>query len=248
MRRVAVVLLGFLYAATIGCGAQPSAGTLSQQRHYVASLESVPPPLNRRPMHDLAPNSKAAEYLAMGLSFYNASQKIDAVNAFSRALGTGNLNDQGRALAYWHLYLSQRDATRPGSGADALASFVTVSRLLLNEDRVEEDAEQEEDVKRFVEGFDLGERLFLAELMLEAVWAHRDRDYGRTPERPLRVATTQGQKLFVQLFRPCDEQEQSQPRIEFSRAQPGVHGRELDQAEIRCPGATKPVHLFFSQQ
>jgi hypothetical protein len=194
----------------------------------------------------LAPNARASDYLALGLSLYQANEKSDAAHAFQLALQTGNLNNQGRALAYWHLFLAHRDGNLQGPGAEALDAFITVSNDLIEESHCT-GAEDCADVREFVDGFALTDRLLLAELVLDALWARRDPAFGRTPDRPVSVHDAESERLFVQLFKPCAQS--AEPQVHFSAQSRQSHAHEaerVDQAQISCPDASAPVSFYFT--
>jgi hypothetical protein len=188
------------------------------------------------------PEARASDYLALGLSHYQANQKPEAARAFERALSTGNLNNQGRALAYWHLFLAERDGNLQGAGADALESFVTVAQLLLD-DRASGSDDSGDNVAEFIDGFNVSERMLLGQLVLDALWARRDPSFGRTPDRPVRVRDAEAERLFVQLYRPCMQTEA--PAVQFSAARHPVQGR-VDRAQISCTNAGPELSFYFT--
>lgn len=231
---------------TMGCAADPQ---LSPSRGYLASLKTLAPTVPHEPRNVLQDGGRASDYLALGLSFYNDDRRLDAIEAFSRALATGDLNNQGRALAYWHLFLSHREDALGTHGADALDSFVTVARLLVQQSAEATDGEDLlEHVRAFIERFELRDRLLLAEVTLEALWAHRDQHYGRTPDRPVMVGGgARAQRLFLHMYRPCVDEEASQAaKVSISRAAFLVHDTAIDEAAIECPGESEPISFFFA--
>ena len=228
-----------------GSGCATAAVSAHHSPHiFVASIRPQRPepvPATSTPAA-IAPDAKASDYLAMGLTFYQANQKSDAARAFNFALSTGNLNNQGRALAYWHLFLAHRDANLQGPGAEALESFVTVSTDLLDQTGGEE--ESGANVREFIDGFNLTERMLLAELVLDALWARRDPEFGRTPERPVQVRDADAERLFVQLFKPCVQSEA--PEVKFSAGRHPRRGQRVDKAQISCPNAGPPMSFYFT--
>lgn len=237
--------LALLAVANFSAGCAAPINQMMAHPNYQASLQTVATPPRAQPIKEIAPDAKASDYLAMGLNFYQANQKVDAAHAFTLALDTGNLNDQGRALAYWHLFLAHRDSNLSGPGAEALQSFITVSNLLFQEDKELAGYVEDEPIHDFIEGFNLNERFLLAELLLDAIWARRDPSFGRTPERAVLVRDIQAERLFVQLFKPCDNPEAA-PSVEFSQAVQQHNGHAIDRAQILCPGAAQRGSFFFT--
>jgi len=242
-----VVLFGTLMMG-VSCASVPAASP--QDRGYIASLKAMQPasPVHT-PAEPVKAGGRASDYLALGLTFYNGNQKVEAVDAFQRALETGDLNNQGRALAYWHLFLSYRDDKLSSQGAEALASFVTVSRLLMQQSVDKLDGEDLlEHVVTFIERFDLRDRLMLAEVTLEALWAHHDNGYGRSPDRPVLLGGARAQRLFLHVFKPCTEEESNEnARVRIVKAVFTVNAQPIDEAKISCPGQDKVVSLYFGE-
>ncbi len=237
--------LAFAIGFSVSCA---TATQSPQNRGYLASLKTVQPALQHTPSEPLKAGGRASDYLALGLTFFNGNQKLEAIESFQRALETGDLNNQGRALAYWHLFLSYRDDSLSSHGAEALVSFVTVARLLMQQSLDAIDGEDLlEHVRAFIERFDLRDRLMLAEVTLEALWAHRDGNYGRTPERPVLLGGARAQRLFLHVFKPCDQDTSSEnARVRISKSAFTVNEQAIDEAKITCPGQDRTISLFFS--
>lgn len=245
MSRIALLLSLFCMGMTIGCASQT--GPSPFNRGYIASLKTMQPNLVSPPVEPIRDGGRASDYLALGLTFYNGNQKLEAVEAFNKALATGDLNNQGRALAYWHLFLSYRDENASSHGADALSSFVTVANLLMQQAQDGVDGEDLlEHVKVFIERFDLRDRLLLAEVTLEAIWAHKDSQYGRTPTRPVLLPGARAQRLFLHVFKPCAAATQESANVRFSRAAYMIHDRSVDEATVECPDESSAKSFYFS--
>jgi hypothetical protein len=248
-----LVLLGSSIAAIAVC-AGLSQGCAAQQtpsspfnRGYIASLRTMQPALVSPPLEPIREGGRASDYLALGLTFYNGNQKLEAVEAFNKALSTGDLNNQGRALAYWHLFLSYRDEGVSSHGADALASFVTVASLLMQQSAEGVDGEDLlEHVRVFIDRFDLRDRLLLAEVTLEAIWAHKDAAYGRTKERPVLLVGARAQRLFLHVFKPCEQKGSDTASVRFSRSAYTVHDKSIDEATVECPDDASTKSFYFS--
>lgn len=235
-------LLGLtLLVVTQGCAAQQAPSPFN--RGYIASLRTMQPDIQSAPMEPIRDGARASDYLALGLTFYNGNQKLEAVEAFDKALATGDLNNQGRALAYWHLFLSYRDDSVSTHGADALSSFVTVASLLMQQAQDGVDGEDLlEHVRVFIDRFDLKDRLLLAEVTLEAIWAHKDNAYGRTKDRPVLIQGARAQRLFLHVFKPCEQGAADAATVRFARS------AAVDEATVECPDTTSAKSFFFSAQ
>jgi len=222
----------------------PHASAPTAVKPAVASLSAERlPPRSDASAPRTAPEVRASDYLALGLGHYQNNRKAEAAQAFEHALSTGNLNNQGRALAYWHLFLAERDVNLQGPGAEALESFVTVAQLLI-EDSVTGSDESGDNVAEFIDGFNVSERMLLGQLVLDALWARRDPSFGRTPDRPVRVRDAEAERLFVQLYRPCVQTEA--PAVQFSAAGYTGGKGQLDRAEISCTSAGPELSFYFS--
>jgi hypothetical protein len=238
---------GALATVGISCASVPAQSP--QNKGYLASLKTIPPTLApKAQVEPIKAGARASDYLALGLTHYNGSEKLQAIDAFHKALETGDLNNQGRALAYWHLFLSYRDEHLSSHGAEALESFITVSHLLLQQSDDGVDGEDLlEHVRTFIERFDLRDRLMLAEVTVEALWAHKDDGYGRTPQRPVLIGSARAQRLFVHVFKPCSEEQNENTKVRISKAAFTVNAQPVDEAKITCPGEDRVVSLFFSE-
>lgn len=227
--------MAFLFGGCAASGehaGKPSEQHASAQQAKTAAHEDA----------ELASTGRASDHLAMGVALFHGNQRAKAAAAFKRALETGNLNNQGRALAYWHLFLANREGDVTGAGAEALDSFLTVSLLLFEEERELPDVEAQS-VREFIHGFNLAERMLLAELVLDALWARRDPHYGRSPQRPVKVRSSDAERLFVQLFRPCAAAETA-PSVQHEEIdQLGVR---IDQVSFTCPGESTSGQFYFS--
>ncbi len=243
-RLVGVVALS-LSLVCVACASAPTPSPLN--RGYIASLKAMQPNIDNPTPEPIREGGRASDYLALGLTFYNGNQKLEAIEAFNKAIATGDLNNQGRALAYWHLFLSYRDENVTSHGADALSSFVTVASLLMQQAAEGVDGEDLlEHVKVFIERFDLRDRLLLAEVTLEAIWAHKDEAYGRSPMRPVLLQGARAQRLFLHVFKPCSTQNNDAASVRFSRAAYLVQDKSIDEATVECPDESSAQSFFFS--
>lgn len=175
--------------------------------------------------------SSAVDTLTAGINTYYAHHRPQAAELLHQALRSGALNTQGRTLAYWYLFLSEQRGADDVGSAETLASFVALAQQIMQSAPA---VNADDAAGQFVEGFQLKERLRLAELMLDALWAHRDVNYGRTPERPVMVGDARARKIFIALYQPCGS-DTPEHEVEFT----GLNQTSVDRAVIRC-GASKP--------
>ena len=125
----------------------------------------------------------AGELLEQGFMYFGIGRFAWSAESFGRAVGTGNLNDAGRALSYWHIAACQIELEDEDRVLDALFDFAMVSQDILDirEHRrfaVEEGAD-------FVDSFELVSKLAWARAYINFTWASRDDKYGRTLTSPI---------------------------------------------------------------
>lgn len=125
------------------------------------------------------PELPAGELLSMALTTYHAESYREAEGFFIRALRTGNLNDAGRALAYWHLGTAYNKLGDVDSECEAMSSFISVAEDVIGM-RDERHFAVNEDGTDFVEGFELQRKLTQARTVLNSVWARRTDYFGRS--------------------------------------------------------------------
>jgi len=139
--------------------------------------------------------------LEQGLVMFRRGHYTDAETSFTAAIGTGRLNDAGRALAYWHIFVSERHRGRIDHSTDALSSFVILAEEILEARRsVRYAVDSEGD---FVDRFMLPERLDRARAIISATWANRALGFGRSQTLPVPIRSPAEQEYFLQLTAPC---------------------------------------------
>lgn len=206
-------------------------------RPLVASVDPVPMPLP--PTVAAAPSdaetATAGALLKRAFDFFKDDHNAEAAATFRAALATGNLNDAGRALAYWHIYLSEQSQGRANQGIDALASFVVVAQDVLS---IREQLRYaEDDSGDFVDRFDLKRRLSRARAILSAAWAGQTGAFGRSAEQPVLVHNSAERDFFLQMMPPCGH----------------PHGRRVatrqedrvQQVDLSCVGETNQASYYF---
>ncbi len=142
--------------------------------------------------------ASAGELLERGFTLFHMGMFALSSQSFTLAIGTGNLNDAGRALAYWHIAECQSRLDNKDNAADAFQSFLIVGQDILDirENRrfaVTNDMD-------FVDHFQLKEKLGIARAYVSALWAARSDAYGRSLNNPVLARTIDEIATFVALF------------------------------------------------
>ncbi|MEM6532594.1 MAG: hypothetical protein AAF654_08215 [Myxococcota bacterium] len=200
-RPLAVTFLFALSAAA--CSTQ--APTLMKKRPMVASMQPMAPnPVVVEEEFD----DSASGYLERAFHAFRLGQYADASEAFGAAISTNNLNDSGRALAYWHVYLCQAQLGMEDASAEALMSFSVVASDML--DPADTYSHEYMASRDFATRFNLEGRLARARATLSAMWVDRSIDYGRTDGQPIRVNSDEELDAFLELAPPCTDAAQRQ--------------------------------------
>lgn len=198
------VALGYtvLFLDVQGCAiaAKPAPKHTASQASQPAAPASVgsaiPPASVETPLLE----QSATELLSQGFAFLRNGHYPAAQNRLERALATGELNDAGRTLTYWHIYIAAQAQQRMQVANDALSSFVALGTEILN-NRDQDDAAR--DGSDFAQHFDLRHRLAQARATLNAAWAKHTRSFGRTAQSPVLVHNTDEIHYFLELAPPC---------------------------------------------
>jgi hypothetical protein len=143
----------------------------------------------------------AAALLERGFLSFRHDQPADARQAFTAAIATGNLNDAGRAVAYWHIFLANQQQGDVDGGAEALNAFLVAAQDLLDERGTRGVAATSSG--DFVDRFDLERRMARARAVLSAVWAAKVLAYGRSAAYPVVVKDETELGYFLELAPPC---------------------------------------------
>ncbi len=186
----------------IACGSS-QANTVTK-RPMVASMQPMAPQPVQVEEHD----NSASAHLERAFHRLRIAEYDGAARSFEAAIGTNNLNDSGRALAYWHVYLCRAQTGEEDAAADALMSFTVVAEDMLDDS--DELSHEYLASRDFVERFNLEGRLARARATLAALWVDRSADYGRSGGQPIRVQSSQELDVFLELAPPCDTAETRQ--------------------------------------
>jgi hypothetical protein len=185
----------------------------------------------------LEEDTSAAGLLERGFAHFRQDQARAAGDSFRAAINTGHLNDAGRALAYWHIYLAERSSGNLEGGADALSSFIVVGQDVLEvrgntKYAVDENGD-------FVERFDLERRLARARAILSATWAAKVPKFGRTQTHPVPIVDSSEIEYFLEAAPACGK---AAKRIETTPAAPG----EPTHVTVKCEQSSQgAVDYYF---
>ena len=205
-----------------------------------ASPDATTAPAEAAPLPD--EDVSAAELLQRGFAFFHDDKPALAGASFRAAIATGNLNDAGRALAYWHVYLAERTQGHTELGADALESFLAAGQEVM--DARESPLFSMQGGADFVERFDLDRRMTRARALLSAVWAARIATFGRSANRPVPVRSDSEVEDFLEHAPPCADA----PDRQTSR-QPVVADNDttLEQVTLRCHDRRDTTDYWFEK-
>lgn len=184
-------------------------------------------------------DDSASAHLERAFHRFRLGEYGRAARSFEAAIGTNNLNDSGRALAYWHVYLCRAQTGEEDAAAEALMSFSVVAEDMLSDsDEVSHEYLASRD---FVERFNLEGRLARARATLAALWVDRSADYGRSGGQPIRVQSTQELDVFLELAAPCDE---SNPRLVDRKVLETDGETEIEELTLYCGELEGPSYVI----
>lgn len=183
----------------------------------------------------------AVELLERGFALFNENKLHDAGTAFHSAVETGNLNDAGRTVAYWHIHLTELANGNSEASAEALASFLVVATdVLENRDEFSYPEESSDD---FTYRFDVERRIARARATLSAIWAVKVHDYGRSLLRPVIIRSDAELAYFLELVPPCGQDQERR----VLRMPPLATGpMKTERVTVRCKGAEQGIEYFFT--
>lgn len=186
-------------------------------------------------------NQGAAGRLGLAFQLLGAGHHQAASTQFQAAIDTGELNDAGRALAYWHIALAQTAMGAPAHAQDALQSFVVISvDLLAAPQGMASGADGAND---FVTRFDLRRRVARARAELSAAWAEHTTGFGRSLMAPVPIHNETEMHYFLELAPPCPPghaRRAFQARLSAAQTSQG-----LSQVQLSCDGSQIEAEYFF---
>lgn len=186
------------------------------------------------------PDLSASVYLERALDALRDGQTAFAIAALHAALASGELNDAGRSLAYWYIYVAQSSAGSTQRGHDALADFVAIADSVL----VAHDTSQLVDGggNEFIARFDLRGRLARGRALLSLAWAEHHQHFGRSLEAPVPIQSEEELNYFVELTPACAHPLE---RKTSSMTSMSSDPKALRRVEFQCSGAPSSTTFFF---
>lgn len=184
--------------------------------------------------------SSAAGLLERAFLHFQNGEHQQAAQAFHAAIDTGNLNDAGRALAYWHIFLSDSLNNDDDAGTDALASFVVVGQDVIDARNTMRYAVTS--TGDFVERFDLSNRISKARALMSVKWADRMPQFGQSIDQPVPVYDEAEAEHFVHLASPCAA------GAERDVSRDVIHGGQratIERVTIECSDAPGSVQFYI---
>jgi len=176
----------------------------------------------------------AATLLERGFADFRTGRLVQAREDFGAAIGTGELNDAGRVLAYWHIHLAESELGHEDLSAEAASSFIVVAEDLLRDPSTAR--------SDFVEQFDLHRRLAQARALMSATWARRVPEFGTSAARPIRVHSPAEVTYFLHFASTCSTRQAATDRPLLVTAQ--LEG--LEHVTVRCDGEQASREFFFT--
>jgi len=190
MHRCIIISLSVAY---LGC---TPAATSRDAEPLLPPITLEPPPVRSR---TILIEQSAGQYLEHGMLAFSLRKWKDAIEAFESAIGTGNLNDAGRALSYWHIAQSYIGLSDEDGIMEALSSFILVSQDILDMRERRRYAVTEEG--DFVTHFGLVHKIAWARSSINFVWSTRSNVYGRSKENPILVRSIEELETFAGIVR-----------------------------------------------
>ncbi len=236
MRVLSVFALGFVAAACASNGSIAPDVSVSKQHAdgpLVASMQPVAPSASEAQVPEAGADESAGGLLERAFAQFNRDQYAASAKTFWRSIGTNNLNEAGRALAYWHIYLAEKRLSHEDKSTEALASFTTVAQELMESRGASGD---------FIERFSLDARLSRARAILSATWAKRVPGYGRSAGEAVPVFDQVEADYFAEIAPPCASAKRRQTD---KHVMAGRGGNELQRVTIFCDGQKSGTDYYL---
>ena len=231
-------LLFLPIALYLACSATHSPGEFPP-RPMVASLEPIPGNIPA-PVQRIDPNAAPGVLLEQGLYHFSSEEHEPASEAFRAAISTGRLNDAGRALAYWHIFIAEQRLGETDRSSEALGSFVVVAEDIIG--TRDEVRYAVSDAGDFVDRFDLPGKLERGRAILSATWANRANAFGRSADRPVPVRTEGEMAYFLEISTPCG----SDAHWTVSRREiVDQNGSSVQMVTMTCGDSEQSIDYFF---
>ncbi len=184
-------------------------------------------------------DDSAGGLLERAFAQFNRDDYAASSKTFTLAIGTNNLNEAGRALAYWHIYLAEKRLAHEDQATEALASFCEVGEEIM--EARDNSRYAMTTASDFIERFNLDTRLSRARAILSATWAKRVPGYGQRSEDAVPVFDQAEADYFVEIAPPCANAKKRQTDKHTMMKQ----GHELQRVTIFCEGQKSGTDYFL---
>ncbi len=178
--------------------------------------------------------------LQKAFEMFRLQQHASSAEMFMSAVRTGALNDAGKTIAYWHAFTAYQQASQTPQSLDALASFITVSEELLQN----ENTDPTVSTQGFSNRFDLHRKLSLARAQQYAHWSHKNPSFGKSPERAIPIHSVTEIDYFLNAAQPCTKfQGQREQHVERMRHAPS----QVDKIATFCTEEPTHTAVYYFQ-
>lgn len=241
MRVLTPLALTFLATACASSGQSYKASTLNaprQNRPMVASMEPMATEAPQIVADDPGDNETAGGLLERAFAQFNRDDYKGASRSFGASIATNNLNEAGRALAYWHIYLAEKRLGQDDRSNEALSSFTQVAQEMI-EDRDSNGAMGGSD---FIERFSLDTRLSRARAILSATWAKKIPGYGKSAYDAVPVFDETEADYFIEIAPPCSDSKHKQTD---KHTVVQSNGRAVQKVTVFCDGQRSGTEFYL---
>ena len=202
----------------------------------VASLQ----PAGAVPDTVIDPDAAPGALLEQGLHLFDIDNNEAAARAFEAAIHTSRLNDAGRALAYWHIFVGRQRMNQVDASSQALYNFLVVAQQVIeSKNRVRYAVSEKGD---FIDRFDLPSKMDRGRAILSATWAERTKSFGRSSAQPVLVHNDAELGYFLEIVAPCSmatRRTVARRRVETDNGAPVHHVR------LTCDETRESIEYYF---
>lgn len=198
-------------------------------------------PVHEGPEAPVGDRASATEHLGRAFGLFRNSHHQAAARQFQAAIDSGELNDAGRSLAYWHIAAAHQATGAAAAAQDALESFIVVSVDLLT-DRLQGNA-ADAGSDDFIQRFDLVRRVARARAELSVAWTEHTQTFGRSAGSPVPVHSVAEINYFLELAPPCPP---GQPRKAYEASSHAKgHAPGVSEIQLTCDDGRVQAQYYF---
>jgi hypothetical protein len=198
-------------------------------------------PVHEGPEAPAGGTASATEHLGRAFGLFRNSHHQAAARQFQAAIDSGELNDAGRSLAYWHIAAAHQATGAAAAAQDALESFIVVSVDLLTEHARDKAADASND--DFIQRFDLVRRVARARAELSVAWTEHTQTFGRSAGSPVPVHNVAEIHYFLELAPPCPP---GHPRKAYeSRTLAPAQAPGISEIQLTCDEGRVQAQYYF---